>query len=64
MKEYYLEGVKVQEIKITPDERGFFAEALRQDWKEFIGEEWIVQANIWTGTGARASYATEAFRNH
>lgn len=46
MKEYPLKGVKVQEINVIPDERGFFAEALRQDWKDLIEEEWIVQANI------------------
>jgi dTDP-4-dehydrorhamnose 3,5-epimerase len=46
MKEYTLKGVKVQEINIIPDERGFFAEALRQDWKDLLEEEWIVQANI------------------
>jgi len=46
MKEYSLKGVKVQEINLIPDERGFFAEALRQDWKDFYEEEWIVQANI------------------
>jgi dTDP-4-dehydrorhamnose 3,5-epimerase len=46
MKEYPLKGVKVQEINIIPDERGFFAEALRQDWKDLIEEEWVVQANI------------------
>jgi dTDP-4-dehydrorhamnose 3,5-epimerase len=31
---------------LIPDERGFFAEALRQDWKDLLEEEWIVQANI------------------
>jgi dTDP-4-dehydrorhamnose 3,5-epimerase len=46
MKEYPLKGVKVQEINVIPDERGFFAEALRQDWKDLLEEEWIVQANI------------------
>jgi dTDP-4-dehydrorhamnose 3,5-epimerase len=46
MKEYALKGVKVQEINLIPDERGFFAEALRQDWKDLLDEEWIVQANI------------------
>lgn len=46
MKEYFLKGVKVQEINIIPDERGFFAEALRQDWKDLLGEEWIAQSNI------------------
>ena len=46
MKEYPLKGVKVQELKILPDERGFFAEALRQDWKELLEEEWITQVNV------------------
>ncbi|MEM2971985.1 MAG: dTDP-4-dehydrorhamnose 3,5-epimerase family protein [Candidatus Bathyarchaeia archaeon] len=46
MREYPLKGVKVQEINVIPDERGFFAEALRQDWKDLLEEEWIVQANI------------------
>jgi len=46
MKEYPLKGVKVQEINIIPDERGFFAEALRQDWKDLLEEDRIMQANI------------------
>lgn len=46
MKEYALKGVKTYEIKILPDERGFFAEALRQDWKDFIEEEQIIQVNL------------------
>ena len=46
MKEYPLKGVKVQEINIIPDERGFFAEALRQDWKELLEGEWVAQANV------------------
>lgn len=46
IKEYFLDGVKVYDLKVLPDERGFFAEALREDWKEFLGNEWIVQANI------------------
>ncbi|MEM2738744.1 MAG: dTDP-4-dehydrorhamnose 3,5-epimerase family protein [Candidatus Bathyarchaeia archaeon] len=46
MKEYPLKGVRAQDINIIPDERGFFAEALRQDWKDLIEEEWVVQANI------------------
>jgi len=44
-KEYPLAGVRVKEINVIPDERGFFAEALRQDWKDFI-DEWIVQMNL------------------
>lgn len=46
MKEYPLKGVKTYQLKILPDERGFFAEALRKDWKELLEDEWITQANI------------------
>lgn len=45
MKEYPLPGVKAQEINVIPDERGFFAEGFRQDWKDLF-EEPVVQANI------------------
>jgi dTDP-4-dehydrorhamnose 3,5-epimerase len=46
MKEYPLRGVKTNEINVLPDERGFFAEALRQDWKEMFEDEWITQVNV------------------
>lgn len=46
VKSYPLPGVRVYRLKILPDERGFFAEALRQDWKAILGDEWIVQVNI------------------
>ena len=46
MKEYALKGVKTYELAILPDERGFFAEAFRKDWKEFVENKWIMQANI------------------
>lgn len=39
-------GVKIFELKQLPDERGFFCEILRKDWKDFFGDEWIVQANM------------------
>ncbi len=39
-------GGRVYELRILPDGRGFFVEALRQDWNEFFDEEWIVQANV------------------
>lgn len=45
LKEYNLTGVKTQEIKQITDERGFFAEALRQDCQDFI-DEWITQLNL------------------
>jgi len=46
MKEHSLKGVKTYELNILPDERGFFAEALRKNWKELLEDEWITQANI------------------
>ena len=46
MKEYALKGVKTYELNVHPDERGFFAEALRKDWKKLLEDEWITQANI------------------
>jgi len=45
-KIYPLDGVKVYELKLMPDERGFFAEALRSDWAGLLDGEWIVQANL------------------
>lgn len=41
-----LPGVNVHDLKKNVDERGFFAEILRQDWKELLGEDIIVQANL------------------
>jgi len=46
MKEYPLKGVKTYELNIIPDERGFFTEALRKDWKELLEDGWVTQANI------------------
>jgi dTDP-4-dehydrorhamnose 3,5-epimerase len=45
VKEYALEGVRTWDINLLPDERGFFAEALRLDWSPFV-EDQIVQANM------------------
>ena len=46
MKEYALKGVKTYEINVLPDERGFFSEALRADWKEFLEDEQVTQINL------------------
>jgi len=46
MKEYALKGVKTYEINVLPDERGFFSEALRADWKEFLEDEQLTQINL------------------
>ena len=46
IKEYKdLPGVRTCDLKINPDERGFFCESLRLDWKEFFGEDQLVQVN-------------------
>jgi dTDP-4-dehydrorhamnose 3,5-epimerase len=41
-----LKGVKVKQLKSVPDERGFFAEIFRSDWKSFISTDNIVQVNL------------------
>ncbi len=41
-----LPGVKIYDIKRILDERGFFAELLRLDWKNFVGSDNIVQINL------------------
>ena len=41
-----LPGNRVYDIKKFPDERGFFAEILREDWSEFTNGDKIVQANL------------------
>jgi dTDP-4-dehydrorhamnose 3,5-epimerase len=46
MKEYSLKGIKTHDLNILPDERGFFAEALRQDWIELLENESVMQANV------------------
>jgi dTDP-4-dehydrorhamnose 3,5-epimerase len=46
MKEYPLKGVKVYDINLIPDERGFFAEAFRSDWKDFLEGDSLQQANL------------------
>ncbi|MCS7143303.1 MAG: dTDP-4-dehydrorhamnose 3,5-epimerase family protein [Aigarchaeota archaeon] len=46
VKNHALDGFRTYELKLTPDERGFFGEALRMDWKELVGDEWIVQVNL------------------
>ena len=41
-----LPGNKVYDVKKIPDERGFFAELLREDQSEFTDGDKIVQANL------------------
>ena len=41
-----LPGIRALDIKKLPDERGFFAEIVRTDWKEFFEGDVIVQSNL------------------
>jgi dTDP-4-dehydrorhamnose 3,5-epimerase len=41
-----LPGNKIYDVKKLPDERGFFAEVMREDWQDFLEEDRIVQANL------------------
>lgn len=41
-----LPGVRSFDIRKLPDERGFFAEAMRSDWPELLEGDTIVQANV------------------
>ena len=45
VQQYGLEGIRTRQLDILPDARGFFCEALRQDWAEFVGEP-VLQANL------------------
>ncbi|MEM3891761.1 MAG: dTDP-4-dehydrorhamnose 3,5-epimerase family protein [Nitrososphaerales archaeon] len=38
--------MKTYELKKIPDERGYFCEILRMDWKEILGEDGITQTNL------------------
>jgi len=46
VKELPLPGVKLVDVTRFPDERGIFTEIMRSDWKELLGEDSIVQANL------------------
>jgi dTDP-4-dehydrorhamnose 3,5-epimerase len=41
-----LPGVRILDLKKNIDERGFFAEIMRQDWKDLLEQDSIVQANL------------------
>jgi len=41
-----LPGFKVQDLMKNIDERGFFAEIYREDWRDLIGDDGVVQANL------------------
>jgi dTDP-4-dehydrorhamnose 3,5-epimerase len=41
-----LQGIRVKPINRLPDERGFFTEVMRKDWKDLLAEDTIAQANL------------------
>jgi dTDP-4-dehydrorhamnose 3,5-epimerase len=41
-----LQGIRIKPIKRLSDERGFFTEVMRKDWKELFGEDIVAQANF------------------
>jgi len=41
-----LPGIMIKPLKRNVDERGFFSELIRLDWKDILGEDEIVQANL------------------
>jgi len=41
-----LPGIIIKPLKRNVDERGFFSELIRLDWKDILGEDEIVQANL------------------
>ena len=41
-----LPGIKVKPLKRFADERGFFSEIMRIDWKDLFGDDEVVQANL------------------
>jgi len=41
-----LKGLTIRRLKSFPDERGFFTEVMRKDWKDLFGEDEIAQANL------------------
>jgi dTDP-4-dehydrorhamnose 3,5-epimerase len=41
-----LNGIRIKPINRLPDERGFFTEVMRKDWKELFAEDTVAQANL------------------
>ena len=41
-----LPGIRVQNIERMVDERGFFAELMREDWTSFLNDDKIAQTNL------------------
>jgi dTDP-4-dehydrorhamnose 3,5-epimerase len=43
--EFMLDGIRVKPIKRFVDERGYFCEVMRNEWKDLFGGDAIVQVN-------------------
>ncbi len=41
-----LPGITIKSLKRFPDERGFFTEIMRKDWKDLFQDDSVAQANI------------------
>ena len=41
-----LEGIKIKPISRFPDERGFFCEVMRNDWKDLFAKDTVAQTNL------------------
>ncbi|MGA3110538.1 MAG: dTDP-4-dehydrorhamnose 3,5-epimerase family protein [Candidatus Bathyarchaeia archaeon] len=41
-----LQGIRIKPMSRLPDERGFFTEVMRKDWKDLFGEDNVAQANL------------------
>ena len=41
-----LKGIRVKSINRLLDERGFFTEVMRKDWKDLFAEDTVMQANL------------------
>ena len=41
-----LDGLIIKPLKRFPDDRGYFTEILREDWKELLNDQTISQANL------------------
>jgi len=41
-----LPGIRVKSLERFPDERGFFTEVMRKDWKDLFQDDTVAQANV------------------
>ena len=42
---HMLQGIRIKPMRRFPDERGFFTEVMRTDWKDLLEKDTIAQAN-------------------